>query len=234
MSGLELLGKIKNEYHEPPPVVMMITAYGDVNLAVKAIKEGATDFVLKPWENERLLATLNSALNLRQKKLEVNLLTDQKNTLQQDLDNKFKDIIGQSPAMQKVFETIERVAATDANVLILGENGTGKELIARAIHRHSRRNREAFVGVDLGSITSTLFESELFGHKKGSFTDAKEDRAGGPDPRAAPTRRSSSRAWPRPRGSASSGRRRSLGSSRSPGSRRRATSATSGRGRARS
>jgi DNA-binding NtrC family response regulator len=143
---------------DPAAVVVLITAYGDVNLAVKAIKEGATDFVLKPWENERLLATLNSALNLRQKKLEVNLLTDQKNTLQQDLDNKFKDIIGQSPAMQKVFETIERVAATDANVLILGENGTGKELIARAIHRHSRRNREAFVGVDLGSITSTLFE----------------------------------------------------------------------------
>ncbi len=106
------------------------------------------------------------------------MLTDQKNTLQQDLDNKFKDIIGQSPAMQKVFKTIERVANTDANVLILGENGTGKELIARAIHRHSRRNREAFVGVDLGSITTTLFESELFGHKKGSFTDAKEDRAG--------------------------------------------------------
>lgn len=163
---------------DPSAVVVLITAYGDVNLAVKAIKEGATDFVLKPWENERLLATLNSALNLRQKKLEVNLLTDQKNTLQQDLDNKFKDIIGQSPAMQKVFETIERVAATDANVLILGENGTGKELIARSIHRHSRRNREAFVGVDLGSITATLFESELFGHKKGSFTDAKEDRAG--------------------------------------------------------
>ena len=111
---------------DPSAVVVLITAYGDVNLAVKAIKEGATDFVLKPWENERLLATLNSALNLRQKKLEVNLLTDQKNTLQQDLDNKFKDIIGQSPAMQKVFETIERVASTDANVLILGENGTGK------------------------------------------------------------------------------------------------------------
>ena len=163
---------------DPSAVVVLITAYGDVNLAVKAIKEGATDFVLKPWENERLLATLNSALQLRQKKLEVNLLRDQKQTLQQDIDNKFKDIIGQSPAMQKVFETIERVAATDANVLILGENGTGKELVARAIHRHSKRRREAFVGVDLGAITTTLFESELFGHKKGSFTDAKEDRAG--------------------------------------------------------
>ena len=103
---------------DPSAVVVLITAYGDVNLAVRAIKEGATDFVLKPWENERLLATLNSALQLRQKKMEVNLLKDQKATLQQDIDNKFKDIIGQSPAMQKIFETIERVASTDANVLI--------------------------------------------------------------------------------------------------------------------
>jgi DNA-binding NtrC family response regulator len=159
-------------------VVVMITAYGDVNTAVKAIKEGATDFVLKPWENEKLLATLNAALRLRQSKLEVSELKNRQHQLYQDIDSKFKDIIGQSSAMQKIFETIERVAVTDANVLILGENGTGKELIARAIHRNSKRYREAFVGVDLGSITSTLFESELFGHKKGSFTDAKEDRAG--------------------------------------------------------
>ena len=159
-------------------VVVLITAYGDVNTAVKAIKEGATDFVLKPWENEKLLATLNSALQLRQSKLEISELKNQKQQLYQDIDSKFKDIIGQSASMSKVFETIERVAATDANVLLLGENGTGKELIARAIHRYSKRHREAFVGVDLGSITSTLFESELFGHKRGSFTDAKEDRAG--------------------------------------------------------
>lgn len=159
-------------------VVVLITAYGDVNTAVKAIKEGATDFVLKPWENEKLLATLNAALQLRQSKMEVNQLKNQQQQFFEDMDSKFKDIIGQSPAMIKVFETIERVAATDANVLILGENGTGKELIARAIHRNSKRHREAFVGVDLGAITSTLFESELFGHKKGSFTDAKEDRAG--------------------------------------------------------
>jgi DNA-binding NtrC family response regulator len=159
-------------------VVVLITAYGDVNTAVKAIKEGATDFVLKPWENEKLLATLNAALQLRNSKLEVHELRNQQQQLYQDIDSKFKDIIGQSPIMLKVFETIERVAGTDANVLILGENGTGKELIARAIHRNSKRHREAFVSVDLGSITSTLFESELFGHKKGSFTDAKEDRAG--------------------------------------------------------
>ncbi|RPA69423.1 sigma-54-dependent Fis family transcriptional regulator [Cyclobacteriaceae bacterium YHN15] len=159
-------------------VVVLITAYGDVNTAVKAIKEGATDFVLKPWENEKLLATLNSALQLRQSKLEVSELKNQQQQIYQDIDSKFKDIIGQSPAMVKIFETIERVAGTDANILILGENGTGKELIARAIHRNSKRHREAFVSVDLGSITPTLFESELFGHKKGSFTDAKEDRAG--------------------------------------------------------
>jgi len=159
-------------------VVVLITAYGDVNTAVRAIKEGATDFVLKPWENEKLLATLNSALQLRQSKLEVNQLKNQQQQFFEDMDSKFKDIIGQSPSMIKIFETIERVAATDANVLILGENGTGKELIARAIHRNSKRHREAFVGVDLGSITATLFESELFGHKKGAFTDAKEDRSG--------------------------------------------------------
>jgi len=159
-------------------VVVLITAYGDVTTAVKAIKEGATDFVLKPWENEKLLATLNAALQLRQSKLEISQLRNQQQQFLQDMDQKFKDIIGQSPAMMKVFETIDRVAGTDANVLILGENGTGKELVARAIHRNSRRHKEAFVGVDLGSITNTLFESELFGHKKGAFTDAREDRTG--------------------------------------------------------
>ncbi|MFO7824518.1 MAG: sigma-54 dependent transcriptional regulator [Cyclobacterium sp.] len=159
-------------------VVVLITAYGDVTTAVKAIKEGATDFVLKPWENEKLLATLNAALQLRQSKLEISQLRNQQQQFLQDMDQKFKDIIGQSPAMMKVFETIDRVAGTDANVLILGENGTGKELVARAIHRNSKRHKEAFVGVDLGSITNTLFESELFGHKKGAFTDAREDRSG--------------------------------------------------------
>lgn len=159
-------------------VVVLITAYGDVTTAVRAIKEGATDFVLKPWENEKLLASLHAALRLRKSKIEVMQLKDQQQQMLQDIDRKFKDIIGHSAPMQKVFDTIERVAATDANVLILGENGTGKELIARAIHRNSKRHRENFVGVDLGSITASLFESELFGHKKGAFTDAKEDRAG--------------------------------------------------------
>ncbi|NMM50109.1 sigma-54-dependent transcriptional regulator [Marinigracilibium pacificum] len=159
-------------------VVVLITAYGDVDLAVRAIKEGATDFVLKPWENEKLLGTLSSALRLRQSKLEIDALKNVKQQLYADIDKKYSEIIGQSPAMQRVFDTIERVAATDANVLITGENGTGKELIARAIHRSSLRNDEAFVSVDLGAVTETLFESELFGHVKGSFTDAKADRAG--------------------------------------------------------
>ncbi|MEO1049405.1 MAG: sigma-54 dependent transcriptional regulator [Bacteroidota bacterium] len=163
---------------DPSAVVVLITAYGDVQMAVKAIKAGATDFVLKPWENEKLLATLYSAMKLRETKLEVEDLKSRHEQLSSKLNDKYTDIIGQSLPMQKVFETIDRVASTDANVLILGENGTGKELIARAIHNNSIRKDKAFVNVDLGSISETLFESELFGHKKGAFTDAKEDRPG--------------------------------------------------------
>lgn len=159
-------------------VVVLITAYGDVQMAVKAIKAGATDFVLKPWENEKLLATLFSAMRLRESRDEVETLKFKNHEINQALNDRFSEIIGQSNSMQKIFQTIDRVAKTDANVLLLGENGTGKELVARAIHRNSSRKSENFVGVDLGSITETLFESELFGHKKGSFTDAKEDRAG--------------------------------------------------------
>jgi DNA-binding NtrC family response regulator len=163
---------------DPSAVVVLITAYGDVQMAVKAIKAGATDFVLKPWENEKLLATLYSSMKLRETRDEVESLKIKNQEINQAINNKYLDIIGQSPAMQRIFQTIDRVAHTDANVLILGENGTGKELVARAIHRNSRRGQETFVGVDLGSITETLFESELFGHKRGSFTDAKEDRPG--------------------------------------------------------
>jgi DNA-binding NtrC family response regulator len=163
---------------DPSAVVVLITAYGDVQMAVKAIKAGATDFVLKPWENEKLLATLFSAMRLRESRDEVHTLRIKNQEFNQVQNEKYSDIIGSSPAMQKIFQTIDRVAHTDANVLILGENGTGKELIARAIHRNSARKNESFVSVDLGSITETLFESELFGHKKGSFTDAKEDRPG--------------------------------------------------------
>jgi len=164
--------------HDPSSVVVLITAYGDVQMAVKAIKAGATDFVLKPWENEKLLATLFSSMRLRESRDEVENLKVKNQEINQALNDRFSEIIGQSSTMQKIFQTIDRVARTDANVLLLGENGTGKELVARAIHRNSSRKNESFVGVDLGSITETLFESELFGHKKGSFTDAKEDRAG--------------------------------------------------------
>lgn len=163
---------------DPSAVVVLITAYGDVQMAVKAIKAGATDFVLKPWENEKLLATLYSSLRLRQSLDQVETLKIKNQEINQSINEKYKDIIGQSVSMQRIFQTIDRVAKTDANVLILGENGTGKELVARAIHSHSARKSETFATVDLGSITETLFESELFGHKKGSFTDAKEDRAG--------------------------------------------------------
>lgn len=163
---------------DPSAVVVLITAYGDIQMAVKAIKAGATDFVLKPWENEKLLATLYSAMRLRESRDVIESLKIKNHEINQALNDRYSEIIGQSSAMQKIFQTIDRVAKTEANVLILGENGTGKELIARAIHRNSSRKSENFVGVDLGSITETLFESELFGHKKGAFTDAKEDRAG--------------------------------------------------------
>ena len=163
---------------DPGGVVVMITAYGDVHMAVKAIKEGATDFVLKPWENEKLLATINAAMNLKDANKEVSDLKEHKRKIYSDLDKSFSHIIGQSESMQRIFNTIDRVAKTEAGILIYGENGTGKELIARAIHRQSLRYSEAFVTVDLGSIPESLFESELFGHVKGAFTDAKEDRPG--------------------------------------------------------
>ena len=163
---------------DPKAVVILITAFGDVEMAVKALKEGATDFVLKPWQNEKLIATLSTASKLKQSYTEVASLKSAKKTLQEDLNQPFKDIIGESEPIKDVFKIIDKVAETDANVLILGENGTGKEMIARAIHQRSLRRDNDFVGVDMGSITESLFESELFGHKKGSFTDAKEDRTG--------------------------------------------------------
>ena len=163
---------------DPSAVVILITAFGDVDLAVRAIKEGASDFILKPWQNEKLLATLSSAMNLRRSRLEVADLKSRQKQLIADMDQPFHDFIGISPPMQKVFDTIQKVSKTDANVLILGENGTGKELVARALHRNSPRADEVFIGVDMGAISETLFESELFGHVKGSFTDAKNDRMG--------------------------------------------------------
>jgi len=163
---------------DPSSVVVLITAYGDEQTAVQAIKSGATDFVLKPWENEKLLATISSSMQLSQTRQEVVALKDRQKVISAELNSQFHDLIGESKAMQEVYKTIERVAETDANVLILGENGTGKELVARAIHAQSNRRSEAFINVDLGSITETLFESELFGHVKGAYTDAKDDRVG--------------------------------------------------------
>jgi DNA-binding NtrC family response regulator len=169
-----------NKIHEidPSAVVVFITAFGDVDLAVRAIKEGASDFVLKPWQNEKLLATLSVALNLRKSRQEVASLRSRQIQLIADMDQPFSEFIGASAEMLKVFNTITKVAKTDANVLILGENGTGKELVARALHRHSPLSGEVFISVDMGAISETLFESELFGHVKGAFTDAKSERAG--------------------------------------------------------
>ena len=163
---------------DPSAVVILITAYGDVEIAVKAVKAGATDFVLKPWQNEKLLATLSSALNLRYSRLEVDKLRSRQKQLSDDIDQKYHNMIGVSSAIRKVFATIDKVAATEADILILGENGTGKELVARALHRQSPRDGEVFISVDMGAIAETLFESELFGHMKGAFTDARENRPG--------------------------------------------------------
>ena len=163
---------------DPKAVVIHITAFGNIDIAVKAIKDGATDFVLKPWQNEQLLATVSSAMKLSESKQEIDHLLSRQKQLSSDMEKEFHDIVGISEEMQKVFITIQKVAKTDANILILGENGTGKELIARAIHHQSDRNKEIFLSVDMGAISESLFESEFFGYVKGAFTDAKEDRAG--------------------------------------------------------
>jgi DNA-binding NtrC family response regulator len=156
----------------------MITAYGDVEMAVRALKEGATDFVLKPWQNEKLLATIENAVQSKKATKSGQALPKESKKDTKSVSNPFAGIIGESEAMKSLFTIIGKVATTDANILILGENGTGKEVIARAIHAASLRKDKVFVSVDMGAVTETLFESELFGHKKGAFTDAKEDRAG--------------------------------------------------------
>jgi DNA-binding NtrC family response regulator len=165
--------------HDPNISVVMITAYGDVELAVKALREGAIDFILKPWDNEKLLATINAAWKLRSSRKEALLLKNDNQFLKKEIKRgEEKIVLGASPTMINVMNIVRKVAATDANVLITGENGTGKELVAREIHYQSKRSNELMVTVDMGSITETLFESEMFGHVKGAFTDAKEDRSG--------------------------------------------------------
>ncbi|HEY3777642.1 MAG TPA: sigma-54 dependent transcriptional regulator [Rhizomicrobium sp.] len=161
---------------DPDAVVVLVTAHGEVELAVAAMKQGAADFIVKPWENNRLVATLSAAANLRRSRLEAKDLRLRNRALAEPRTG--SELIGAAPAMLRLLELIRRAAPTDANVLILGENGTGKELVAREVHRQSTRAAEAFAHVDLGAISATLFESELFGHRRGAFTDAKEDRIG--------------------------------------------------------
>lgn len=174
--GIYWLGRIKET--NPEISVVMITAYGDVDMAVKALKTGASDFVLKPWDNEKLLATLKLAIQLNLSKKEVKQLKEREAELKKEINRGQKFIIGSSHKLMKVLNMVRKVAKTDANVLITGENGTGKELIAQEIHRLSNRAKEVIVSVDLGALSETLFESELFGHVKGAFTDARENRPG--------------------------------------------------------
>jgi two-component system, NtrC family, response regulator HydG len=167
--GLFWLNKIKEFKSEA--AVIMITAYGDIDLAVRSLKEGAADFVVKPWHNEKLIITIKEALKRKGIKSAAMPSFSSDSLIG-------KELLGESEPMQDIFYKIEKIAPTDANILILGENGTGKDLIAKAIHQQSLRRDKAFVKVDVGALTESLFESELFGHKKGAFTDAREDRTG--------------------------------------------------------
>jgi len=164
--------------HDPDLSVVMITAFGDIELAVTALKDGAVDFVLKPWDNQKLVATMHTAVRLCESRKQVKSLQRDKASLKAELKGKAPRLIGRSVAMRKVMDMVGKVAATTANVLITGENGTGKELIAREIHERSDRSAEIMVSVDLGAVPDSLFESELFGHVKGAFTDAHSDRLG--------------------------------------------------------
>lgn len=162
----------------PQMVVILMTAYGEVELAVDAIKKGAFDFILKPWTNEKFLATIHAGLQLSRTKQKVSLLESANEVLAENISQKFGPVIGSSAAMQKIMKVVDKVSQTDANMLILGENGTGKQHLAREIHRRSLVKNGPFVHVDLGALSESLFESELFGHKKGAFTDAQEDKPG--------------------------------------------------------
>ena len=174
--GLYWLGRIQEL--KPDMEVVLFTAYGDVELAVKALKKGAADFILKPWDNDKLKATLRNVYKLQESKKEIKKLKRREIAFKSEINRDNYFIVAQSPQMRQVLELVRKVAKTDANVLITGDNGTGKELIARELHRLSKRADEILVSVDMGAISETLFESELFGHKKGAFTDAREDRTG--------------------------------------------------------
>jgi DNA-binding NtrC family response regulator len=162
---------------DPQAVVVMITAHGSVNTAVEAMKRGAIDFIAKPWQNEKVVATVSAAVQLHHSREETESLR-RTNRVLAEAAGPGDDIIFDSDPMRQVFEVVKRAAPTDANVLILGENGTGKELVARELHRQSRRRDQVFLAIDMGSVSESLFESELFGHRKGAFTDARDDRVG--------------------------------------------------------
>ena len=163
---------------DPGATVVFITAYGDVELAVRSMKEGAADFIMKSWDEQKILSTISAAYELRKSRAEVSLLRKKQAHLSGEINKDHTAYRCLSPAMAGINEMVAKIAATGANVLILGENGTGKEVVAREIHRLSERGREIFVKVDLGALPGSLFESELFGHRKGAFTDALEDRDG--------------------------------------------------------
>jgi DNA-binding NtrC family response regulator len=163
---------------DPDAVVVMITAHGSMDLAVEAMKYGATDFIAKPWQNEKVIATLSAAVKLRASRAEAESLKRSNRALATASASSEQNLMGNSPAIREVLSLIERSAPTDANILIMGENGTGKELAARELHRRSHRAGGVFMSVDLGAVSETLFESELFGHRKGAFTGANEDRVG--------------------------------------------------------
>lgn len=162
----------------PDTQIVLITAYADIQVAVESIKEGALDFIVKPWQNEKLLSTVKTANLVSQEKQKVRQLKSQQKSLVSALDQRYEPLIGKSEAISAIRKTIEKVAPTEAVVLILGQNGTGKEVIAREIHRHSTRSEGIFMAVDVGALSESIFESELFGHRKGAFTDAREDRIG--------------------------------------------------------
>lgn len=174
--GLFWLRKIR-ETNPDLPVVLM-TAFGEIDLAVQAIKEGALDFITKPWQNEKLVTTIVNALALYQERKKVKHLTSQQKFITSSINKQYGGIVGESAAIKEISKRIEKIAPTDTAVLILGDNGTGKEVVAREIHRQSNRAESVFISVDLGSLSETIFESELFGHRKGAFTDAREDRIG--------------------------------------------------------
>jgi two-component system response regulator HydG len=174
--GMQWLQRIQET--DEAASVILITAYGGVNIAVEAIKKGAVDFIVKPWQNDKLLSTVSAAYRLSISKRALDRHKSRERILSSTIDDMFSGMVGDSPAIKNVLEQVDKVAGTDANVLILGENGTGKELVAREIHRRSPRRDDVFISVDLGSISETLFESELFGHARGAFTDAIQDHTG--------------------------------------------------------